>query len=469
MKDEIYFMQSFIVIPLDSRPCSYDFLQDLGAIGQLNLMLPPVELLGNLYEGAQRASLLLWLQQAMTEKPEATVIVHLDSLLYGGLVQSRELVVRDTKRDQIASVLEGARKVMVALTLPRTRPTQTSENEVLLADFLEELAQQRYWKYVQDERYSQEQEESLLAELPDGYLDNFEAVRKRNLQEIQWWCKKAQESCWQACIVGMDDSSAESWSALEAQQLTQEFGDAPNLWIFPGTDELTQLLLAKAALAEASQKLEVGIQAPQAFYECWTSPFDQLGANEILALQASVIGLELADKADSNLLFWLGDNHNKALPPPDVNTIIVDLVKPNGGDVQGLGHLFEENAWFHWGGWVAWNTFANSIGTALAWITMKALPNYDKDCDQQFFLKRLLDDGLYQSVIRKRWISEFGIGSLSEQQHQSVMTDFSCEANFLVDQLGYSSLEVEASLPWNRLFEVKVTVQEKEPGCRVLS
>lgn len=78
------------LIPLDNRPVSYVLPQQVCAISNnLNIFVPPRDLIGGLFDGTKILDVLNWLESTLEkEKPEILVLC-LDTIAYGGLVQSR--------------------------------------------------------------------------------------------------------------------------------------------------------------------------------------------------------------------------------------------------------------------------------------------------------------------------------------------------------------------------------------------
>lgn len=81
-------MRSKIVyLPLDERPCNYDYPAHLGAIAGIPLLAPPSELMGHFKCAAQTDALWDWL---FANASDAThLVASMDLLIYGGIVPSR--------------------------------------------------------------------------------------------------------------------------------------------------------------------------------------------------------------------------------------------------------------------------------------------------------------------------------------------------------------------------------------------
>ena len=78
-----------ILLPLDSRSQTMDFPVNLGKLGNINILLPPIELMDNNTEPAQKDDLLTWLEANVSDAD--AIILSTDLLLHGGLVASRRI------------------------------------------------------------------------------------------------------------------------------------------------------------------------------------------------------------------------------------------------------------------------------------------------------------------------------------------------------------------------------------------
>ncbi len=97
------------LVPLDSRPSSWLYPQRLADIAGVRLSFPPVEFLGWRNRKADVARILDWLS-ALPTSVEA-LLLSLDTLLYGGLVQSRASDERAMSVDEILGAISEFLKV----------------------------------------------------------------------------------------------------------------------------------------------------------------------------------------------------------------------------------------------------------------------------------------------------------------------------------------------------------------------
>ena len=80
-------MINIIVIPIDNRPVCYDLIRDTLSVDKnVNVLLPPIDFLGDLTHMAKIDEILLWLDNT---KNIDVVVASLDTIAYGGLINSR--------------------------------------------------------------------------------------------------------------------------------------------------------------------------------------------------------------------------------------------------------------------------------------------------------------------------------------------------------------------------------------------
>ncbi|HZH36972.1 MAG TPA: DUF4127 family protein, partial [Flavisolibacter sp.] len=72
-----------LFIPLDDRPPCLQFTQQIGLIGNADVIAPPKELIGRFTAAGQSDKIIQWVKQQDLKSFEAAII-SLDMLAYGG-------------------------------------------------------------------------------------------------------------------------------------------------------------------------------------------------------------------------------------------------------------------------------------------------------------------------------------------------------------------------------------------------
>ncbi len=333
----------------------------------------------------------------------------------------------------------------------RTAPTQTSADEVGWAEAILALSQASTG--IQSER--------LASRLPPERLAAYRRARNRNHQLNRWAIQQVEGGRWTGLLLGIDDSKTRGWNIGEIAELQGLTTGLP-VWITPGTDESTQLLLARACAHQRQIQL------------VWSSPQlpELVGAYEDRPLQAlteaqmQAAGLESVPASASQLFI-----HGRTGPQAEARdqtagpvngewltqlrgaerAVVADVAYANGGDLS----LLEQSRGLDLLGYSGWNTAGNTIGTALACLSLarEAAPA------RSFLLERLGDDGLYQARHRQRLQHQLGHAGLQLSSAELTRAQHYLNGPFLADWREWAGpgVGLTAELPWERCFEVGLT------------
>ncbi|WP_322906256.1 DUF4127 family protein [Paenibacillus campi] len=146
---------------------------------------------------------------------------------------------------------------------------------------------------------------------------------------------------------------------------------------------------------------------------------------------------------------------------------LADIAYANGGDLELLDLLRQQGILYQLGGYAGWNTSSNTLGTVIAQSML--LAQYGHSQRQLNFLAlRYVEDLGYDSVVRKALsngpIQELGLDKFmldGQRGIVSVMVREGLEqfiAHYL-SQEGYTIDILDCYMPWNRMFEVGLSVK----------
>jgi len=284
-----------------------------------------------------------------------------------------------------------------------------------------------------------------------------------------------------------------------------ETSHANRVFIYPGADEGGLILLAKALqeayqcsvwsittffpktsrdhiakfedipLAEnVSRQIRAGGFAKANGPQLWTA---------VLGPERSVQGLNVWQKPDNsgslNLDYeklWAGIEmaYTSGLYPT-----IADVIQPNGAEIQLFDFLRGRDL-TKIASYAGWNTAGNTIGTALALGAVVAVAQhrgiYCEAAHREFFIERILDDYVYQRIVREElaeyilknpsWGNRHQLTSVGwKELNQIVQAKMQHWANSNLTDYNLPPAQVTAHLPWPRIFEVSVTAN-LERGLR---
>lgn len=460
-------MPAITLVPLDDRPCCLVFPQRIAALAGAQVHVPPREWLGRFQEPGQVERLLDWLEQ----QPEPW-LVSLDMVIFGGLVASRrpdlslEQALHRFKRFE--KMAEG-RQVLAFQSILRAAPTQSTAEEVVVAQQLVELGVVSVRAQSGDARAARRVAE-LEALLSPQVVASYHQLRERNYSLNQlallWSVRTGQP-----LLLGIDDSKSTGWNVLEARELQERIdAEGANAWVAPGTDESALLLLARWLGPHPVRPVWHGSSQVVGLYE-------DRSLAEVLAAQARAAGIELRDDAERTLFLWAPDEAQQeageaaryALPDDVLGTLetllergpvaLADLRYANGGDPTLMQALLDAGLAARLTAYAGWNTAGNALGTALA---AAALAPGEEAARRRFLLERLGDDLLYQATARARLRSALGHAglTLTEAEHarmgRALQDEMEPALQRLAAQLGWAEAGWTLQLPWRRLFEVEM-------------
>jgi hypothetical protein len=429
------------VIPLDDRPCTYDFPARIGAIGGAEVLLPPRELLGNLERIADRAALGGWLTEV---GPTAdALVIGLDSLGYGGLIPSRRSEDSlETIMGHLAPLLRlkdahPGKPIYAFNVTMRLSNSDVNEEEKPYWDTYGKLIYR--WSFHQH-RFKAEgnEEDRAIAneakrQIPPEILEDYQTTRARNFGFNQTMVRWTGADVFDTLLLTQDDTSPFGLNVEEQHELAEMIRTTrieERALIYPGADEVASVLVARAVNRLANRTPQFAAswhpldsKRLTAMYEdrpLWQTlrgqiraaggkeVGDEAKADVVIAVNTPAAGqgdlalrwdLEKPDTPPRNLepiLLTLEDAPKKPLAYADVAyangadpRLMPELVRRVG--YQGLMALY---------GFAAWNTAGNTFGTLVATAAMASLPGADRAALQRFMTERLADDWLYQSVIR---------------------------------------------------------------------
>lgn len=523
-------MMKVLFIPLDDRPCCLNFPRELAGIAGFKLAVPPREILGCFLEPGNPPELGVWIKNNFSG--DAALVVSLDMLAYGGLVASRlPLIQLEDALENLGALptfrARGAETSIYAFqALMRAAPTATTPGEDGLARKIERFS---FLKEAVNREHSPEKLAELrdiTRRIPEGDLQDYLMTRERNHllnTRMIYWVK---DGFLDYLVIGLDDVPSGGLSIAERRILEAlvDFQRLGSRVVFhPGTDEMGLLLLARAISSARNispsffpiySRPETRTLIPR--YE--DEPLECIVEKQIEAAGGRVAG----SREEADILFFVhtpdGAQKEAVLQSLDekadgatdsfVNAIVsalqngkeaalADTAYANGADRLLVSRLRRSVPIHLLASFAAWNTAANTLGTAIAqsiirFIGKESLKTEDLSLDEakrmeeahlSFLFSRFLDDWAYQSIIRgkiKKAVISAGLSPLFlgegadwvagmvrdclresgkqffEEHFQGQTVRMNLRGREHAATIGPLS-SIKATLPWNRLFEVEIT------------
>jgi len=486
------------LIPLDSRPVNTDLPRLLGSIGDLEIIMPEEALLDQFLTPSKPEPLLDWLYSTGTKAD--ILVIHLNELIYGSLLNSREVSQYQDSAEKLSLVetflseQKGSRQnIQLIYILPRLL---VSQYDLTMWSYEKELAEYSQLKHQQSltpnedtEKALQKLTKAIPPEILSRYISLYDEAFLTGQQLLSW----LQEGLINEVIIGLDDAApyglnVQTFQLLQAEASARKLNNA---FFLHGADELAPLVMARHSL---------NIQGPEVFNCLYLSPEDagKVFPYEAISLQANIKektaylcapkntatkNKKKLLKAEKTLILNTSqtmsaeamDEAWKTIGSIDGYAGLVDVAKTNGAYIPFIDRAGLEKVYDYVDSYAGWNTAGNSLGTVMAHLLFyeqaKQLPFRQQEqalqAHKKLQLIRLLDDYIFQSKVR----SDFVAWSQANGFHYLTFGNRWPEANEQLQKMMSEAISVypelaaalskgsppQFSFPWPRSFEIKIS------------
>jgi Protein of unknown function (DUF4127) len=413
------------LIPLDSRPATSLLPVRIAAVGGLEVVTPPRGLLGTAKVGANLEAIRDWL---WTANPRA-LVVSLDALAYGGLVQSRSSTISSQEAWDRLWMLRlwkvvTKRPIFASITIPRAPDAKDRPR-------------------------------------------NLEVIRKA----IQW----VEDGTLERLYVTWDDALPGSPAPAEGAKIASEVEarGLKNVLVYPGADEVTGSLISSFALNERQVRPKVRLEFSDPKARMNIIKYDGLPLEKSAERQANAAGLEVVTDGSEAFTLYIyngGDLRAAAVRLSVLQrraaTALVDVANVNKASSPLVNDIVVLERFMKLWAFAAWGTPGNNLGTAFAQAGLRAtMP--ESPASLKLLVHQYLNDFVYSSIvrdaIRKRWQeSEFGSEQVQADLLERVRALFVSSRLAIKDCYQIS----DAKFPWNRSFEVQIDLEVKTGGAQ---
>jgi Protein of unknown function (DUF4127) len=413
------------LIPLDSRPATSLLPIRIAAAGGIEVVSPAQNLLGTAKTGADLEAIRDWL---WTANPRA-LVVSLDALAYGGLVQSRSGTASSQEAwDRLWMIrnwrVVTQRPVYASITIPRA---------------------------------------------PDA------KDRPRNLEVIRKAIGWAEDGTLERLYVTWDDALPGSPAPAEGAKIAAEVEarGLKNVLVYPGADEVTASLISSFVLNERQVKPKVRLEFSDPAARLNIIKYDGLPLEKSAERQANAAGLEVVTDGSEAFTLYIyngGDLRAAAVRLSVLQrrapTALVDVANVNKASSPLVNDIVVLERFMKLWAFAAWGTPGNNLGTVFAQAGLRSTQS-ESPASLELLVHQYLNDFVYSSLlrdpIRKRWQeSEFG--------SEKVQADLLERIRSLFNSSRLSSKDcyqiADAKFPWSRSFEVQISLEVKTDGAR---
>lgn len=399
------------LIPMDSRPATSRLPAATAALASESLKVVPRELLGTAQQGADPQTLLNWLRTEGAGNADEPLIVALDALAYGGLVQSRKSTESAARiRSRLLPLLEWQREtgrpIYAFITIPRH---------------------------------------------PDA------VDRQRNYDVARLMIRWAAAGVFKELHVAWDDALPGSPAPAEGARLAEFAAEvAPdNVLVYPGADEVLALLSARA-LSPQAKTLQAAYSDPKLAEQ--VIKYEGIPLTDSVENHAEAAGFQMVQAGQTPdmtvYVFNGGDPRRAAL---DISALlrrgpvaVVDVEKVNLGNTRlwrDLGVLKRDA---NLTALAAWGTPGNNLGSAMAHAKLY-LDDVDPAQQNALLAREYANDLIYSTRLRAALREAIPEAEMNTPAAQAKLMELAAE--YFPLNIGVSYELDQVNLPWGRSFE----------------
>ena len=435
------------VIPIDNRPVCYNLFKDISAIDEdIELYLPPRNMLGDLYKNANVEALFDWLKKVPVVD---NIVLSLDTMAYGGLIPSRRCPESFEQIKARIDVLKEILKSKQAKIYAFSSIMRISNNNI-------NQEEKKYWSEygtkLFEYSFNLHKFGKAKTDVPQEILDDYLNTRKRNFEINKLYLEWQKEGLFETLVFSKDDCAEFGFNVREAQELEKLGG-----YTKTGADEIPLTLFARSVFGEMS----VDIEFSEPEYKNLISNYEDVSIEKSVIGQLSLANINVVDKKSSNITLIVNnfkekqgeivmkrktEPYNKVLHLPNKNYMIADVRYANGADNAFVEQLINKKYSDNFFGYSAWNTSANTLGSLLCAAKIKFLAKkYNDEAFKRLQAIRLLDDWAYQANVRQTL----------DKPVKPNMSQFEKKVSNFLDY----DINAEYSFTWHRLFEIEVNLK----------
>ena len=501
-------MKKIVMLPLDERPCNYDYPQMMPKAGY-TLVMPPKEYMGDKKIPADTARLKSWLLDAV-EGADACIL-SLDTLVYGGIVPSRlHEESLETLLARCETVEELRRrnpqmKLYCFQLIMRCPDYSLSDEE---PDYYDLCGRELhlFGRYTHLELLGKLTEEDktdferVKKTIPPEVLKDFLGRRDKNLAVLEHNLTYIKDGIVDYFIVPQDDAAVYGFTSMNQMRI-REYLKENSLHLktamYPSADDTGLTLLGRAVSELNGVRPKIYVHYASTKAESVVPWFEDRAIAETIKYHIlSVGGQQVYSLPEADILLavnmgsgmWYKDQHGYvqaydidrnlaeftayiryALEQGKI-VAVGDVCTCNGGDVELVRLLQAEELILKIHAYAGWNTSSNTLGTAICQAVLAFLGGDEKG-RISFLLHRYYEDIGYMAYVRKDVTDNYlptlgldyfhadGKSGKAAEAVRAGLEKYMAE-NF--PKLAALVKEVQVEMPWRRMFEADVKLILKE-------
>lgn len=493
--------KTILYVPQDDRPVDYEYTVSTAEAAGYQVLTPPAQYLSSMNFHGSPDKLMAWVN-ANAGKADAMVL-SIDSLVYGGLVDSRKhnlpMETLTARLEKVEALHKSHKNVPIYVFSTVMRSPWAGGKGVEPDYYLtmgSDIYQLASLQAKMDEEGLNPQERNdwfaIMRRVPMEYLQDWYNRRRKNMSINYRLIDDARKGVFTYYSLGHDDNSVSTQSSLESKYLKMAGTGIPKTVFgsFPGADQLGLLLITRASNDFNNYHPKITVIYPLGGGEKTVPRYDGQAIGKTIASHVEAIGGTMVDNERPDLLLAVNtplttsttesanfENFPIMLQSTrdfltqiekavnlDIPVSIVDMAFSNGSDNTLVYGLYQDKMMYRLAAYNGWNTASNSVGYGIA---QGVLSKYmTADAHRDMLTTQYLDNWAYQANVRDY------IYRMQQKLEAGVVTQYYPTLNeelqsrtkeqlqrYASTYLGIDPKTVDVTLPWQRLFEVYVDVK----------
>lgn len=499
-----------VLIPLDSRPPCTQYLEELGNIAGIKVIVPPMQILDNYRTPADKPALRKWLYDEVKNADAA--IVSVDMLTHGSLLASRLSAGTPEESQEALELLKSIHQespnvklytfnIIPRLILGDSRENTMYQNNMLQYSVLKD--QVLTFENPLDNIKLQQLEQKTPAEV----INRYNAMYQNNASVNTALAQMVKDGILSGVVIGQDDSQPFGIPNINKQQVQHYIESHPELSgklaVTRGTDEVALTMLGKIASDFTGYHSHIFVVYSDDDAPRKIMPYMPNTVATTVQEKINLIGgiqVPTIDECDFILYVHVGTKNNEKrlslawaklenLLRQGHKIALVDLSENFEASQTLLPFFLKHNITpAQLIAYAGWNTTSNSVGTAVTQAVLFTQSTaHTRSTDSlieayeynlEFLVARFLDDWYYQKEVQpfvnKRLKSykfdPYNLGTHYQQTDDLVrkmmlsksrrfFNDYLRNRPIIIQTdhpiaLRMAELKLETQLPWPRTFEI---------------
>lgn len=513
-------MIKVVYVPLDDRPCNYDYPCLLSQMtADMTMVVPPLSIMGRCKRPSDIEAVWAWLKEEAKDADYA--ILSVDTLVYGNIIHSR---IHHRTEEEINTCLRRFEELKAAC--PKLH-IEAFNLVARVAGYNGDFEDPTYWKdygyriwrygWIQDRMHRGIADEAEIAEfhkiegeIPQEYLTDFMERRVKDAAVNRRSVDLVKSGVFDHLVVPKDDTAEFGYAALDQKSLAKYIDEqqvVDRVMIYPGADEVGSVLFARVF-----NKVHQWIPRVYVRYSSILGPtviprYEDRPLGESIKAQITSMGGICVDTAgESDWLFAVhspgkimeeaGNQANADLSysthinlPEFFNYMqyyqdtyhrpvaLSDVAYSNGADIRMMRHAQQLGMLDKLCAYGGWNTSENTNGMCLAhscihtYYAQHGFAEGKELLSQAFAARKIIEDYLFQALklphltaeVTKRYNGRSPYDCADVEQEVAAMSGNTVQA--AIDDLfggvmfGKKVTISDFTLPWDRVHELGFSIQ----------